>query len=90
MKIINGLNPSNKNQAHLFFYSLAAHKNGEDRHPQIVMNEMAEELGFVILDKIPQSMHDGWSFWIEGENLAQHVLPDYFMEHVKWFKIGTA
>ena len=79
-------NPSNPSQRRVFFHGQSASEAGENRHPQIVMTELAQRHGFRILSAIPQSMHDGWDFWIEGS--APIILP-YLLDY-QWKSIGQA
>ena len=60
-------NPENKNQARLFYCARTAFDHGEMRHPSIVIDEMAGNHNIKVLGKIPQSLFDGWDFWVEIE-----------------------
>lgn len=46
------------------FYDLNDAPSG---HAQTMMRNLAIELGFTILASQPQSLFDGWEFWIEFE-----------------------
>ena len=85
---ILAINPDNENQAHVFFDMITAFNEGETRHPQKVMKELSEKIGFKVLDSVPQSMFDGWSFWIEYKSIPS--LPNYFRSGIKWIQIGEA
>ena len=73
----------------LVFYSgWSADKCGEKRHPQIVMRDLAREHDFEILAAVPQSIADGWEFWIEWEGWPLY-LPEYIGVKA-WKPIGEA
>jgi hypothetical protein len=84
------VNPDNQKQARLFYDLREANDRGENRHPQIVMRELAGKHGFTILDSVPQSLFDGWDYWIESDNLMDLHLPKFFRENVPWKAIGEA
>ena len=86
---MNGQNPDNDKQYHVFFDLISAHLSGESRHPQIVMKELSRQFDFTILDAVPQSLFDGWSFWIEFNREPKDLPPQYFREGVGWISIGT-
>jgi hypothetical protein len=46
---------------------------------------MAASLGFRILGAVPQSIADGWDFWIEFD--GEPTFPDYFTKR-PWKPIG--
>ena len=52
-----------------------AHDAGETRHPQTVVSELAESIGFTILAAVPQSLFDGWDFWVEFEESVKDIGP---------------
>jgi len=83
-------NPDNKNQARLFFCMFRAVKAGQHEHPVDVMNKLSVTLNFKILDKIPQSLFDGWDFWVEFKDpKGAEMLPPLFRD-VSWKPIGQA
>lgn len=74
---------------HCFFYDgIAASDANENRHPQVVVAELAETHGFRVLAAVPQSMFDGWDFWIDvgGQGPAPKVTP-YFKAKA-WKPLG--
>lgn len=83
------VNPKNPNQMSLFFCSRTADDLGENRHPQIVMRELSEKHGFKVIGKTPQSLFDGWSFWIEYDKKEPKDLPRYLRD-VSWSEVGSA
>lgn len=82
------VNPDNNKQARIFFDMFDAHKAGEDRHPQDVMKELAEAHRFRILAAVPQSLFDGWDFWIEFDEPPE--LPPLFRGNLPWKPVGQA
>lgn len=82
-----GINPSNPSQARVFFDAISAHYEGLGEHPQKVMDQLSPELGFRVLDSVPQSMMDGWDFWIEFDSMP--IMPKYFRD-VPWKPVGQA
>jgi hypothetical protein len=84
---MRGINQDNPKQARVFYDLFEAYKYGERRHPQIVMKELAERHGFRILGKVPQTLFDGWDYWIEFETPPD--LPPIFRD-VPWKGIGEA
>jgi hypothetical protein len=84
---MKGMNPNNPKQARLFYDLIEACEYGEKRHPVVVMEELAKKYGFKILDRVPQSLFDGWDFWIEFEELPN--LPPIFRD-VPWKRVGQA
>lgn len=83
-----GINPNNTHQARVFFDMFLANEAGENRHPVTVVEELSKTLGFKILNRVPQSLFDGWDFWIEFDKPPK--LPDYFRAGIKWKRIGEA
>lgn len=79
----SSLNPENPRQARIFYDMYAA----EAGHPMDVVRRLSTELGFTILDAVPQTMFDGWDIWIEFNEPL--VLPDYFRS-VPWRFVGSA
>lgn len=75
------------NQHHCWFCAYTAYEAGENRHPQEVVRELAKLHGFKILDQVPQSIADGWSFWIETSEAQVPDLPKYFRV-ARWIPIG--
>ena len=61
--IVHG--PRQPNQHHRFYCMLSAADAGEHRHPQQVVRDLAATHGFAILGAVPQSIADGWDFWLE-------------------------
>ena len=57
--------PRQPNQHHRFYCMMSATEAGEHRHPQRVVRDLAATLNFVVLGAVPQSIADGWDFWIE-------------------------
>ena len=80
-----GINPENCKQRRLFYCYQAADGQGETRHAQVVMRELAEKHSFKILCAIPQSLGRGWDFWIGFETAPN--LPHYFNEG-DWKPVG--
>jgi len=85
--MIRGINPDNPKQARVFFDMIDADKVGEHRHPQIVMKEISEKHHFKIISCVPQSLFDGWDFWIEFDTFPE--LPPLFRK-VDWKPVGEA
>lgn len=83
-----GINPNNTHQARVFFDMYKANDAGENRHPVTVVEELSKTLGFKILNRVPQSLFDGWDFWIEFDKPPK--LPEYFRSGIKWKRIGEA
>ena len=84
------INPDNRNQARLFFCMYSARDNKEDRHPQIVMNDLAIKHKFKILGAVPQTAFDGWDFWVEFDDIEEiHELPPLF-RFLEWKPINQA
>ena len=71
-------------KAHLFFCLRTAFENGEDRHPQKVMKELAYKLNFKILGALPQTAGDGWDFFVEYITMPK--FPKYLLKNdwPKW------
>lgn len=44
-------------------------------HAQIRMRNLSDKLGFKILGSQPQSLFDGWEFWVEFEGTI--AWPEY-------------
>lgn len=65
MKIVKGLNPENNKQARVFFNYLTMQDAGENRHASLVMQELGDKLGFKVIGAVPQTLFDGWDYWIE-------------------------
>ncbi len=84
---MKGTNPDNPKQRRLFFDMIDAYEFGEKRHPQIAMKELAEKCKFKIIGCVPQSLFDGWDFWIEFDE--EPILPPIFRS-VPWKPIGEA
>ena len=85
------INPNNKNQARLFYDLIdATRKAKESRHPQIVMKELSIKNNFTILGAVPQSLFDGWDFWIERDDIELIDLPDELFCDYPWKPIGMA
>jgi hypothetical protein len=82
-----GINPSNPQQARIFFDMFAAQDAGDNRHPQVIIKEVAARLGFSVLGSVPQSMFDGWDVWIEFSEAAPDVGP--FFRDVPWRSVGS-
>ena len=57
--------PRQPNQHHRFYCMQSAADAGEHRHPQQVVRGLSEMHGFTVLGAVPQSLFDGWDFWIE-------------------------
>jgi hypothetical protein len=83
---VKGTNPSNPFQRRVFFHLWHAQDAGETRHPMAVMRELAEANNFGILAAVPQSLHDGWDFWIE-ESANAPALPSYLLDY-PWKPVG--
>ena len=73
--------PIRINKARLFLSYISAYNLGEKRHAQIIMKELSIKHGFVITESIPQSVGDGWEFFIEFDKTPK--LPDYFNESLE-------
>ena len=89
---IKGINPENKKQARVFYDLLSAvYEDKEVRHPLIVMRLLEVQYEFKIIGKIPQTLFDGWDFWIEAENIEQVLsqLPKY-IKNVPWKGVNEA
>lgn len=82
---MTGRNPENQSQRRVFFHAYAAYDVGEKRHPLTVMQELAERHGFRTLAAVPQSLFDGWDFWIE--ECAAPVAAPYLLDY-PWKPIG--
>lgn len=74
---------------HRFFYDMhAASDAGEHHHPQSVVRGLAHTHGFKVLDAVPQSLFDGWDFWIETvDDGPAPVITPYF-KAAAWKPIG--
>jgi hypothetical protein len=57
-----------------------------EEHPEIVMNRLASNLDFKILDSVPQSIGDCWWFWVEYSKD-----PDWppYIKKTEWLPVGT-
>ena len=86
MKTILARNPANRNEAHVFYDMMEAGIHGETRHPQVVVRELSHRLNFDILDAVPQSLFDGWSFWIRFYEAPD--LPFELFRAVNWIPVG--
>jgi hypothetical protein len=84
--VAQGRNPDNHFQRRVFFHLRAANESGEKRHPQEAMRELAAMYNFGILAAVPQSLFDGWDFWIE-ESANMPTLPSYLLK-VPWKSVG--
>lgn len=83
----DGINPDNKLQSFYHYDLQEKDKQGVSDHPQDDMKRLSNELGFKILDAIPQSMGDRWDIWIESESEKQPEVPDYFFA-ANWKPVG--
>lgn len=68
------------------FLDMMDEPSGE--HPQVIMASLAKELGFEVLAAIPQSIFDGWDFWIRFPGEPPEM-PNYFRP-VPWKPVGEA
>jgi len=75
--------PKEATQAHVI-YDMTG--DAPNEHPQVVMQRLGEELGFTIIDSVPQSIADCWWFWIKYSEKPK--LPSY-VRQVKWRPIGS-
>ena len=82
------INPSNDKEGRLFYCLRTANENGEKRHPVIVMQELAIKYNFEIIGKVPQSLFDGWDFWIKFETKPN--LPPFFYTDIPWKSVNMA
>lgn len=83
----NTANPENPNQYHCWYDAIASHLDeNENRHPQVVVRELAQAHGFQVLNCVPQSIADGWSFWIEVEGELP-AFPSFFKPK-GWIPVG--
>jgi hypothetical protein len=82
-----GINPDNPKQGRVFLSLFAAYDAGEKRHAEEIIKDLASKLNFKVLESLPQSIVDGWDFWIEFEVAPE--LPAYF-RNVPWKPIGQA
>lgn len=82
------LNPDNPRQAFARYCLMSADDAGEHRHPELVMRELAERLGFRIVEAIPQSIADCWWFWIEFDG-EPPSLPATIFTGRQWLPVGT-
>ena len=57
---------------HVFYNMWSAHDEGVDEHPQTQL----KKLGIKYYKSVPQSLFDGWEFWIDDDA----ELPDYIKE----------
>jgi len=57
---------------HVFYNMWSAHDVGVDEHPQTQM----KKLGIKVYRAIPQSLFDGWEFWVDDDV----ELPGYIEE----------
>lgn len=74
-------------QARVWFDGIGAYKCDEKRHPQVVMKELGEKHSFSVIGAVPQSLGDGWDFWIEWPGWPLY-LPSYIA--IKgWEPVGT-
>lgn len=85
-----GINPQNHAQRRVFYDLNMAGDKGEARHPMVVMRELAQKHGFTLIGAVPQSLFDGWDFWIESTNIAVLDLPCFFRERIPWKPVGQA
>ena len=83
-------NPDNPKQARLFYCMFEAMECEENRHPIDVMMELEIKHNFIIKYKIPQSMFDGWDFWVEFEDPKEIDLLPKLFRNVGWKPIGQA
>jgi hypothetical protein len=75
-------NPGNPKQARVFFsYMSAMIEHNETRHADIVMKEIADKNNFKIIGKVPQTLFDGWEYWIEFDKEPE--LPG-FVRNINW------
>lgn len=90
MKGGNMINPDNPKQARVFYYLQDAPFSPGKLfyHPQRVMKRLSKELNFIILDSIPQTIADGWDFWIEFETMPE--LPPFISNKVPWKPVGES
>ena len=84
---LKGINPENKHQMLLFLCSYMQSEAKISGHPQEIMKKLAEENGFKILESVPQSLLDGWDFWIEFDT-PPSTLPNIFRD-VEWKSVGS-
>lgn len=75
------------NQQHRFYCTRSASDQNENRHPQEVVRDWSRSRGFTILDAVPQSIADGWDFWIEVHEGQDLVFPSFFRA-CEWKPIG--
>lgn len=81
-----GINPNNPMQARVFYDFYTAYDVKEDRHPELVMKELSKKHNFTILFSVPQTIADGWDFWIEFKQKPN--LPTLFRDGITWKRIG--
>lgn len=87
MKPFKGVNPENHSQARVFYHLQSADEAGLTGRAQKNMQLLADECGFRVIGSLPQTLFEGWDFWIEFDDLPE--LPD-FMRDAPWKPIGGA
>ncbi len=80
--------PTDSHVAHVFLCMIKQAECGNSERPQNLMRRLSNELDFEILGAVPQSMFDGWSFWIRFDK--EPDLPDMFRDKIKWVPVGAA
>ena len=83
--------PRQPNQHHRFYCMQSAADAGEHRHPQQVVRDLAATHGFTVLGAVPQSIADGWDFWLEyAGNAHDGTAPAFpaYLRPAKWKPIN--
>ena len=83
-------NPNNPKQARLFFCMFKAMELEENGHPVDIMMGLAIKHKFKIIDRIPQSLFDGWDFWVEFEDPKEIDLLPKLFRNIEWKPINQA
>lgn len=84
MKVLTkGINPENKNQARVFLNIQDYQEFGFKGHPHEVILKLIP-FGSKVIGAVPQSMFDGWDFWLEldGNYNAHDLIDDYVWKPV--------
>ena len=77
-------------QHRFYFCGQSASEAGENRHPQLVVRELAAVFGFKIIGAVPQTITCGWDFWIEMVNGGPAPLLTTFFKAASWKPVGEA
>ena len=74
----------------MFYCMFEARVLEEGGHPVDVMMGLAIKHKFKIIDRIPQSLFDGWDFWVEFEDSKEIDLLPKLFRNIEWKPINQA